>query len=56
MDEHNLHVDKQEAFRRPNVDYLKHPDKELVEKYAALISTPIVIRGVHYLPARQKKD
>jgi len=49
-------LDKKEALRRTGMYFQSKPDHELVEKYAALIMTPIVIKGVHYLPAKQKKD
>ncbi len=50
-------LDKKEALRRAGGLYFqRQPDHELVEKYAALIMTPIVIKGVHYLPTKQKKD
>jgi hypothetical protein len=49
--------DRKEALRRTGGMYFQQqPDKELVEKYAALIMTPIVIKGAYYLPTKQKKD
>lgn len=49
-------IDKQEALRRTGrMPYQGSTQPEQLEKYAALIMTPIVIKGVHYLPHKPKE-
>ena len=56
MENQKTASDQQETLRvLGDAYYQSKPDHEQVERYAALIITPIVIQGAHYLPHKPVK-